>query len=236
MLLRWIAGGIGMPTMFFGLKFVPASKSTLIFNMNPLFIVIAAYLVLSEKIKKLSVFALIGAFVGVVVFNIHKNETKNVSDLYYFGISWAFVTCFCFTIVTLWTKIINRENHWALSPLYFGITTTSEAFSLLLIQLTFGIRLFNFSYYTYYDVSLFFLSGVLTYGGQAARSLALKYEEASYIAPVSYLQTLLLLICDLAFFGYVFNILDYTGATITLVWVLMPVVKDFYATKENSAK
>ena len=76
-----------MPTMFFGLKFVPASKSTLIFNMNPLFIVIAAYLVLSEKITKLSVFALIGAFVGVVVFNIHKNETKNVSDLYYFGIS-----------------------------------------------------------------------------------------------------------------------------------------------------
>ena len=75
-----------MPLMCCGLKFIPISKANLIFNLNPLIIAVAAYFVLKEKITMLNVYALIGAFGGVILFNIHKNETKDVSDLYYVGI------------------------------------------------------------------------------------------------------------------------------------------------------
>ena len=75
-----------MPTMFYGLKFIPVTKSNLIFNLNPLIIAVVAYFVLKEKITMLNVYALIGASVGVLLFNVHKNETKDVSDLYYVGI------------------------------------------------------------------------------------------------------------------------------------------------------
>ena len=206
-----------MPTMFYSLKFIPITKSNLIFNLNPLIIAVAAYFVLKEKITMLNVYALIGAFVGVILFNIHKNETKDVSDLYYVGILMVLCTCFCFTTATILTKILNRENHYALSPIYFAITTNLEALILLVIQLMFGVGFYHFSEYTYYDFTLFFLSGIFNYAGQATRSLAVKYEEASYIAPLNYLQVVAFLICDLTFFGYVFVYLDYIGAVITIV-------------------
>ena len=82
-----MAGGIGMPLNFYALKFIPMTKANLIFNINPLVIAITGYLILNEKITKINVLALIGAFAGMILFNIHKNETKNVSDLYYIGIA-----------------------------------------------------------------------------------------------------------------------------------------------------
>ena len=99
--------------------------------------------------------------------------------------------------------------------MYFGITTTLEAFTLLLIQFTFGIRFYHFPDYTFIDFLLFFLSGVINYLGHITRSLSLKYEEATYIAPFNYLQIVFFLMSDLAFFGYTFVPLDYIGASIT---------------------
>ena len=209
------------------------TKANLIFNINPLVIAITGYLILNEKITKINVLALIGAFAGMILFNIHKNETKNVSDLYYFGIGMVTWTCFCFTAVTILTRILNRKNHYALSTLYFGITTTLESLTLLLIQLTFGIGFFHFPDYTLYDFTLFFLSGVINYLGHITRSIALKYEEATYIAPFSYLQVVCFLICDLAFFGYISVPLDYIGATITTFWVMMPVFRNIYASNKK---
>ena len=81
----------------------------------------------------------------------------------------------------------------------------------------FGVTFYHFSEYTYYDFTLLLLSGIFNYAGHATRSLAVKYEEASYIAPLSYLQVVAFLICDLSFFGYVFVLLDYIGAAITIV-------------------
>ena len=76
-----------MPSNFYAIKFIPMTKANLIFNINPLTIAIAGYFILNEKLTRLSVFALIGAFAGIILFNIHKNETKSVSDLYYLGIA-----------------------------------------------------------------------------------------------------------------------------------------------------
>ena len=113
--------------------------------------------------------------------------------------------------------MFNRENHYALLPIYFAITTCLEAFIIFLIQLILGITIYHFSEFSYYDFTLFFLSGICYYSGQVTRSLALKYEKASYIAPFSYLQVVVLMLCDLTLFEYVFVLLDYIGAVITIV-------------------
>ena len=86
MLLRCLTGGIGMPCFFLGLKYIPSSKATLITNINPLIVAILSYFILKEAIKKSTVIALLGAFIGVTLFSLHKNESVNTSDHYILGL------------------------------------------------------------------------------------------------------------------------------------------------------
>ena len=78
-----------MPFFFFALKYMPVSKANLIFNIHPLVVAVIAYYVLKEKLTKLRVFALIGAFLGVVILSIHNNDksSKNeTGNMYYIAI------------------------------------------------------------------------------------------------------------------------------------------------------
>lgn len=86
LLLRCILGGIGMPSYFTGLKYIPATKATLILNVSPLIVAIMAFYFLHEKITKLSILALIGSFIGVVLFSLHKSDSSDDFKYYYFGI------------------------------------------------------------------------------------------------------------------------------------------------------
>lgn len=76
-----------MPIFFYGLKYIPASKATLIQNVHPLIVVVLAYVFLKEKITKTTIIALIGSFIGVVLLSMHETKGQYDTDNYAIGIT-----------------------------------------------------------------------------------------------------------------------------------------------------
>ena len=222
--MRWVVGGIGMPTFFMGLKYIPASKWTLIFNIHPILVAILSYFLLKEQITNMKILAVFGSFIGVLLFTQNTNNSNEPSDNYYIGILWASFAWLCGTTVAILLRIINQHIHYAMSPFWFGITTLVESILILI----FIPSLYNFSHYTMYDCSWFLISGVFNYMGQTLKSLAFKYEDASVVTPFGYFQVIYLFICDLVIFNYSFNTTDLLGAGLISVWLLVPELSKLY--------
>ena len=86
LLIRWLAGGIGMPVFFIGLKYIPASIGSLIYNISPILVSVIAFIFLREKFTFLKLFAVVGAFIGVVVFIFGQHSTNKEYKKFYFGV------------------------------------------------------------------------------------------------------------------------------------------------------
>lgn len=78
-----------MPSFFMSIKYIPASKSALITNMNPLFVAVLAYFFLKEKITGTIVIALVGSIIGVILFSMHTNQESSAENNYFIGIILA---------------------------------------------------------------------------------------------------------------------------------------------------
>ena len=112
-----------MPSFFIGLKYIPTTKATLIFNLSPVFVSIVAYFVLKEQLTKLKIFTVIGSFIGVVIFSYSKTSSSNEeADNYYIGIALVSIAVFGATGVSVLLRILNQNLHYAVIPFWFGIT------------------------------------------------------------------------------------------------------------------
>jgi len=203
-------GGLGMPCFFIGLKYIPVTKATLIFNVSPILISVGSYFILNEQITKLKIFAVVGSFIGVGLFTINKNYSIEDEDHYFLGIALVAFTSICASGEMIIIRILNQHIHYALNPFWFGITAIFEALILILAVPS----VYNFTYYTWTDSSLFLMSGVFNYAGQIMKSLAFKHEEASVVTPFQYLEVLYLAICDIVLFHYSFSFTDILGSII----------------------
>jgi len=88
---------------------------------------------------------------------------------------------------------------------------------LALLVLVVYPSLYNFEYYTWGSCGWFIVSGVFNYGVQTFKSLAYKYDHASFIAPFQYFGILFLFLSDLLIFSYSFNITDIIGGFIIIL-------------------
>ena len=98
--IRWLWGGIGMPTYFYGLKYIPTSVGALIFNINPIIVAIIAFTFLQEQFTKIKIITVFGAFLGVVLFVSGKDSKDPEHSDYFFGIMWASFSCIMGSWVT----------------------------------------------------------------------------------------------------------------------------------------
>lgn len=188
--IRSLLGGLGIPALFIGLKYIPAIKATLIYNIHPILVAVLAHFILKEQITKLKILAVIGSFIGVIFFTANKNDSVDNNQYYFLGIGLVTFTCFCSAGVAITLRIINQHIHYSLSPFWFSMGTMIAALVFLVIHPS----VYNFTYYTWRDCTWFMLSGVFNYGGQIMKSLAFKYEDASFVSPFQYLQVLYLFI------------------------------------------
>ena len=169
-----------------------------------------------------------GSFIGVTLFSFHNSESVSSSDGFIIGISLAFTACCCSAAVVIMVRKLIQEVHYTLTPFYNSVTTLAVA----IILLAFYPSVYNFRYYRLVDIILFMISGIFNYLAQLTKNIASKYGSASFVAPFNYLQVVLLLICDLALFGYTFTLIDYAGVILTFSCVLLPV----YQKLSNSIK
>lgn len=76
--VRCFLGAIFFPCFYVSLKFLPSSKATLISTLHPLLVTIAGYYFLKESLSKFDIIAVAGAFIGVLVMNIHTTDSSKI--------------------------------------------------------------------------------------------------------------------------------------------------------------
>jgi len=185
----------------------------MIYNVHPLLVSVVAYFILKEKITKLKIIALIGAFSGVLLITLHKNESHGVEDNYLLGIGLASVSFIAGTTVAILLRIVNQHIHYTLSPFWFGTVTFIESILMLILLPS----VYNFEHYTSYGMILFSVSGMFNYIGQVFKSLSYKFGEASVVTPAYYLEVCYIFMSDLLIFKYSFNFTDLTGAILITI-------------------
>ena len=232
LLARCLVGTVNMFGLFSSIKYISSSQASLITNMSPLLVGIMAHYILKETIYKSTVVALAGSFIGVTLFSFHNSESVSSNDGFIIGISLAFTACCCSAAVVIIVRKLIQEVHYTLTPFYNSVTMLAVA----IILLAFYPSVYNFRYYRLVDIVLFMISGIFNYLALLTKTIASKYGSASFVAPFNYLQVVLLLICDLALFGYTFALIDYAGVILTFSCVLLPVYQKLANSNKTTPK
>ena len=69
-----------MLAYYFGLKYLPAFKATLLFNLYPIFLSIMGIVLLRELIQIKEIIWIIGAFIGVVIMVMNKSDGSKIES------------------------------------------------------------------------------------------------------------------------------------------------------------
>ena len=88
-----------MPIYFIGLKYIPTSFGSIIFNINPIIVAVLAFMFLREKLTKIKILTVLGAFFGVAIIVFGKeSKSPEYGDLL-FGIICSLISWVMFSFV-----------------------------------------------------------------------------------------------------------------------------------------
>lgn len=174
-LIRCGVGIISMLCGFWALVHLPLAQAVALSYSTPMFITIGAVLVLGEIVRMRRWTAVIVGFVGVLV--IVRPSADNFSTATLVALLAAALS----GMVTISIKYLSRTD----PPDRIVLLTT-----LLWVPLSFPFALAVWKWPSAHIWPWLILSGALGTGGHYCWTRALKMSEASALAPLSYLQFL----------------------------------------------
>ena len=185
---------------------ISLGKSTLIFNLNPIFCIFLAYILLGEKLEFLTIISAIGAFGGMYFLTLNQIEGNDSNPI--LGITFATFCAFTQGLIQINIRIMSVcKMSWILRPALNGMLHLIFA----IIIIIFFPGTINFTEYDMYDVVYLALSGMGVVLSMACYNWAFTFERASRITPISYVENVFTVICDVAVFNYIFVSTDYLG-------------------------
>ncbi len=116
--------GIGWASLFYGYKNTSVASAVLIYNLCPIYVMIAAPFVLKEKLTMHQAIAIIVSFIGLIlIVGIKKHGTKETAGILLSGISGL-----CYAAIVL----INKKTKSKTDPSYLTLIQISTAAVFLL--------------------------------------------------------------------------------------------------------
>mmetsp|Transcript_7066 Transcript_7066/g.6264 ORF Transcript_7066/g.6264 Transcript_7066/m.6264 type:complete len:113 (+) Transcript_7066:375-713(+) len=106
--------------MFFSFSYLPASIAFMIFNVNPIFVLIMANIFLNERLSKTKLVCCVGAFLGLVLVAFGRRNEKNQESFQIIGITLAFFGAITASLAYICMRKINKVVHYIFSPYYLG--------------------------------------------------------------------------------------------------------------------
>jgi drug/metabolite transporter (DMT)-like permease len=108
--------------MFKGLQMISVTKSTLIFSTNPMFSMMIAAFLLSEKISRSVIFSIFGAFIGIFFLTINKENV--IEDIHlYLGITFVLLAALSQALIFVFVRMVSAYNlHFTVRPTYAGLS------------------------------------------------------------------------------------------------------------------
>ncbi len=205
--IRTASGMIAIALSFVAFSGALLADATALVFSAPLFTLLLSIPVLSERINRQKIFAVLTGFLGVVL--ITRPGFNNVSPALYAALGSAIF----FSIVTVWLRRLNQTVHPLAISFYYNLTGT--------------LVFFLWSWSSGWSEAWSEIHGMLLLLGligiiqQVMLSYSFRFAEASLLAPFDYLSLPLALV-----FGYLFwnefpDWLSLLGSTIILISGIM---------------
>ena len=189
--LRASFGALALFASFAAIERLNLAEAILIAQLSPIFMAVAAVVLLSERITRSRVSALCLGFAGVVVLVWPELGLADTNDNrlvgYLIGLGAAVMTALALIMV----RSLNRTESPGAIALYFVLASTVGALATL-----------PFGWVMPSGWTLLLLIGAGLFGGFAhiAMTLAFRYAEATRLAPFEYIALIWPILADLLIF------------------------------------
>ena len=205
--IRTASGMIAIALSFVAFSGALLADATALVFSAPLFTLLLSIPVLSERINRQKIFAVLTGFLGVIL--ITRPGFNNVSPALYAALGSAIF----FSIVTVWLRRLNQTVHPLAISFYYNLTGT--------------LVFFLWSWSSGWSEAWSEIHGMLLLLGligiiqQVMLSYSFRFAEASLLAPFDYLSLPLALVFGYWFWNEFPDWLSLVGSTIILISGMM---------------
>jgi drug/metabolite transporter (DMT)-like permease len=202
--LRSIAGTMAMFCNFAAYTFLPLADATAIGFAAPLFVVVLAAMMLSERVHALRWSAVGIGFVGVLMI---AGPEAGVTGGALYGAMFALAGAGLTALSMIFLRRMSAHEHSITIAFYFMLT--SAAVSLLTMA-------FGWTLPTRNEALVLFLAGLAGGIGQLFLSFSYRYGEASVLAPFDYAAMIWAVVLGLLLFGELPSTQTWVGGAIVI--------------------
>ena len=216
LILRGVFGTLALICIFYAIRSMPLSISTVIQYTYPIFISIFAGIFINEKITQNLVFATVIGWFGILVI-LNPAQLSNINvDIENVAISVAFLGSICTALAYITVKKLSFTE---------DVYVIIEYFPLVSFIALLPIVLMNWVTPTWNELVWIIGIGLFTQLGQTFLTVGLKNLPASEASTINYLQVLFGSIWGVLFFSEMININFVLGASLVLLGTIISTTK-----------
>ena len=216
LILRGFLGTLALVCIFYAIRNMPLSISTVIQYTYPIFISIFAGILINEKISRNLFFASIIGWLGILVI-LNPTQLSNINvEVEKISISIAFLGSICTALAYITVKKLSITE---------DIYVIIEYFPLVSFITLLPIVLLNWVSPSLTEICWIIGIGLFTQLGQTFLTIGLKNLPASQASVINYLQVLFGSIWGILFFNEMININFIMGASLVLLGTIFSTTK-----------
>ena len=212
LLLRGFFGTVALLCIFYAIRNMPLSISTVIQYTYPIFISIFAGIFINEKITKKTVLALILGWLGILVI-LNNSQLANINvEIEKLSILIAFLGAISTALAYVTVRKLSETEDIFIIIKYFPLVSVITLFPIVL-----G----NWVTPNLNDLIWIMGIGIFTQLGQTFLTIGLKNLPASEASTINYLQVLFGSIWGVLFFSELININFLFGSILVLLGTII---------------
>ena len=221
LILRGVFGTLALLCIFYAIRNMPLSISTVIQYTYPIFISIFASFFIKEKITKIILVAIIVGWFGILII-LNPYQLSNIGvEINSFAIFIAFIGSITTSLAYITVKKLSATENVFVIIKYFPLISSITLFPFVIL---------NWITPSIYDLVWIIGIGLFTQSGQTFLTLGLKSLPASEAATINYLQVLFGSIWGILIFGEFININFILGSLLVLLGTIISTSKMFKRT------
>ncbi len=210
LILRGIAGSIGLMAFFYNLQSIPLASAVTINYLAPVFTTILGVFIVKERVRAIQFLYFAISFVGVVIIQGFDPRIT------FFDMGIGIVAAMAMGVAYNLIRKLKNSEHPLVIMFYFPFIT---------IPIAAVICYFIWVPPTGWDWVVLLAIGLLTQFAQYFMTLAYQNAQLSKVASLSYLTIIYALGFGFFIFGETFNIMAYVGMAFVLLGVLLNLKK-----------
>ena len=212
LLLRGFLGTVALVCIFYAIRNMPLSISTVIQYTYPIFISIFAAIFINEKITKNTVLAIILGWLGILVI-LNQSQLSNINvEIEKSAIIIAFLGAISTSLAYVTVKKLSSTEDIYIIIKYFPLVSV-----ITLFPIVFG----NWVTPNLNDLIWIIAIGIFTQLGQTFLTIGLKKLPASEASTINYLQVFFGSIWGVLFFSELINFNFIFGSILVLLGTII---------------